>query len=128
MEYNRNSEKLLALRPELAIDLQEESAMGYFQSNTLRPVLKMQHSVLIHIFKNYLKEIKIDFSNLSTEKQRSFIEQSLAKQAALKYLLIGVLVGHFTDDELQFYQQHQSELHKRLTKFLAKRIFDGLSD
>ncbi len=129
MESFEQAQKLLALRPKLAIHQEEEeSAMGHFQSNTLRPILKMQHASIIRIFEGYLLEInKIDFYELSEEKRKVFIESSLAKQTSLKYLLIGLLVGHFTDDELQFYQQHQSELHKRLTKFLAKRIFEGLS-
>ncbi len=129
MESSEYSEKLLALRPKLAIHQEEEeNEIGHFQSNTLRPILKMQHASIIRIFEGYLLEInKIDFLDLSEEKQKVFIERSLSRRTPLKYLLIGLLVGHFTATELQFYQQHHSELHKRLTKFLAKRIFDGLS-
>ena len=37
------------------------SAIELFQNATLRPIIKMQHNLLIGSFKNYIQIRKIDF-------------------------------------------------------------------
>lgn len=121
-----HTQKLLSIRPTLEIEPTDESEIANFQSNTLRPILKMQNEIILAIFKDYIQEIKFDFSKVSPTKQKDFIEHAFAKQASLKFLLIGLIVGHFTSEEYTFYQIHKQELAKRIVRFLAKRIFDGL--
>ncbi len=123
---NNQDQKLLALRPILPVVSPEGSEMGQFQVATLRPVLKMQNERILQIFQDYLAENKADYQTFSTEQKKKFIENALTKRKDLKFLLIGLLIGHFTSAEYAFYQNHRAEIHKRLTRFLAKRIFDGL--
>lgn len=121
-----HTQKLLSIRPSLSAEPADDSEMANFQVNTLRPILKMQHDLIIEIFKSYLKEVRQDFSQHSERQQRDFIEQALVKQASLKFTLLGVIVGHFTSEEYGFYQKNQKDILKRLVRFLSKRIFDGL--
>ena len=41
-----------------------------FQNTTIRPIIKMQHELLIAFLQNYLKKRKIDFSEISEEKKK----------------------------------------------------------
>ena len=41
-----------------------------FQNSVLRPIIKMQHHLLIAFFKTYLIKRKVDFTNLSEQKKR----------------------------------------------------------
>ena len=44
------------------------SALELFQNQTLRPVIKMQHGLLISAFKNYIAKRKMDLSTLTVQK------------------------------------------------------------
>ncbi len=123
---NSHTQNLLGIRPSLPVEPTDDSEMAHFQVNTLRPILKMQHDLILKIFKSYLQEVKTDLSHRSEKQQRDFIEQALVKQASLKFTLLGVIVGHFTAEEYAVYQHHQKDILKRLVRFLSKRIFDGL--
>ena len=47
------------------------SALELFQNQTLRPVIKMQHDLLIASFNTYKAKRKIDFSSLTDQKKRN---------------------------------------------------------
>jgi hypothetical protein len=116
-------ERRLQMRPQLAL---EAPAAGWeqFQSETLRPVLKMQNQLILKLFTAYLAATKTDLGHRSAEQRRQFIDHALAKDLALKHQLVGVVLGQFTQAELGFFVQNRSELTKRLAQFLAKRIAD----
>ena len=40
-----------------------------FQNQVIRPIIKMQHSLLIALFQDYIKQRNIDFIDLKKEKQ-----------------------------------------------------------
>jgi hypothetical protein len=124
---NTHIQNLLQIRPVLPVEPADDSEMAHFQVYTLRPVLKMQNELILDIFKDYLQEVKMDFSKRSEKQQRDFIENALTKQNPLKFTLIGTVIGHFTSEEYTFYQSHRQEITKRLVRFLSKRIFEGMS-
>ena len=64
-------------RPIIA-DLVNEgtSYIEKFQNEVIRPIIKMQHDLLIGSLINYLKKRKVDFSILPDKKKRSKISLS----------------------------------------------------
>lgn len=120
---NRDQD-LQVLRP-LIPNISEEritSDSEYFQNKTLRPILKLQHDLLIQIFQQYVVHRKNVFQKLPPEKKLEYIENSIRKDLNFRSLLIGIIVGHFTLEELKLYSESENELRKRLINMLIERI------
>jgi hypothetical protein len=102
------------------------SAIELFQNQTLRPVIKMQHDLLIASFSNYIQKRKLDFSSLTDSKKRSKISAVFGKDIHYKNFILGIIVGHFSTEEYQYYRFNSSELNKRILKIVAQRVQDSL--
>lgn len=96
-----------------------------FQNEAIRPIIKMQHNLLIILFKNYIKKRKIDFHNLKIEKQKAKINSILTKDIIFKNLILGSIIGHFSDEELTLYLKDSSELKKRILQIIKQRLQDS---
>lgn len=110
------------IRPEITIDNSRESLdLEGFQNVTLRPILKFQNLLLLAVVNNQLSK---QVTQLPIEKQ---LEGLIKKDAAFKQQLIGVIIGLFTVEELDFYLQYQQELNKRITQLIMKRVGDQIN-
>ncbi len=115
---------LKALRP-LIPNISEEDVTSdseLFQNITLRPILKLQHDLLLQTFQQYVIHRKNVFLKLPPEKKLEYIENSIRKDLNFRSLLIGMIVGHFTIEELNLYSERENELRKRLINMLIERI------
>jgi|TARA_B110000259_G_scaffold169972_1_gene200283 hypothetical protein len=99
-----------------------------FQNEAIRPIIKMQHNLLIILFQNYLKHRKINFNNLKKEKQKERINIILTKDTNFKNILLGIVIGHFSKNELIFYTKNTSELKRRIIEIVNQRSQDSLLD
>ncbi|MFY9242147.1 MAG: glyoxalase [Polaribacter sp.] len=97
-----------------------------FQNEVLRPIIKMQHDLLIAFFKSYLEKRKIDFIVLSEQKKRAKIKSVLEKDIQFKNTIIGSVLGHFTIDEYEAYNKNSSEFNRRITKIIIQRLQDSI--
>ena len=125
---NRNRDSSLKnIRPAIPVIIEEAatSAEERFQNTCLRPVLKLQHDLLIAVFRSYLELRKGKFYSLSKAKRLEYIEHAIRKDLKFKSLLIGIVAGQFTVEEWKIYQMHERELRKRVTGLLVQRIQDG---
>jgi hypothetical protein len=103
-------------------EFENSTAEERFQTQTLRPVLKLQNELILGLFKNHIVESKNSFYALNPEKKALFIENSLQKNLALKNKLLGVTLGMFTIDELDEYSAKISLYNKRINALLVERI------
>ena len=99
-----------------------------FQNEAIRPIIKMQHNLLIILFQNYLKHRKINFNNFKKEKQKERINIILTKDTNFKNILLGIVIGHFSKNELMFYTKNTSELKRRIIQIVNQRSQDSLLD
>ena len=99
-----------------------------FQNKTLRPIIKMQHQLLIASFQDYLLKRKIEFSVLSKEEKYVRIQSVFTRDISYKSLLLGYIIGHFEIEEYQFYTKDSSEMNKRIMKIIQQRIQDSISE
>ena len=106
----------------------ETSDIEKFQNEAIRPIIKMQHNLLIILFQNYLKHRKINFNNLKKEKQKERINIILTKDTNFKNILLGIVIGHFSKNELMFYTKNTSELKRRIIQIVNQRSQDSLLD
>jgi len=93
--------QLKDIRPQIPTihEKRSSSIAERFQNQTLRPILKFQHDLIIQIFKEYIQKRKGVFLELSPAKRLIYIEQSIQKDLKFKHLMLGVITGHFTLEE-----------------------------
>jgi hypothetical protein len=99
-----------------------------FQNTTLRPLIKMQHALLIASFSAYLKKRKIDFVALSEQKKRSKVSSIFKTDSNHKNITLGFIIGHFSTNEFEFYINNTSEVNKRILQIISQRIKDSILD
>ncbi len=115
-----------SIRPNLNLSFGSEREK--FQNQTLRPILKLQHSIIILLFKNWVKKYKIELGNLSKDHFNQILENSFSKNNAVKNKLLGIVIGQFTDEEFENYDLNSSEYNKRVFSMIKKRLFDSFEE
>lgn len=93
-----------------------------FQNETLRPIIKLQHELLIAFFNNYLSKIKMDIRSLNPSKRTSLISSIFNDAQNFKTELKGLIVGHFTTEEYSTYIKYEKEINKRIFTITKQRI------
>ncbi len=128
---------LLAVRPTIPAvetirhnDAIPKDSQEYFLHTVLRPILKLQDPVLVSLSALFLAKFRSTFLQKTRAEQEAFLTTSMKKDAALRSLLIGVCVGQFTAEELQYYSasEHQAEINKRIIELAAKRVSNALPE
>ena len=66
------------------------------------------------------------FDQLATEKKQDELTIFLTKNQHIRTLLIGMIIGHMTSNELSNYQNDTSEYHKRALQMIAQRVSDHI--
>lgn len=119
---------LLGIRPVIeGIQLQENMSFDEkFQNITLRPIIKLQHHLLLAVFKNYIQKHKNVFSQLSLEKRMAYIENAIQKDTKFRNSVKGMIIGQFTTEEYELYIQNSSALNKRMMNLVKKRLMDSI--
>lgn len=93
-----------------------------FQNRTLRPILKMQHDLIVRMIEMYIKKKKNVYHNLTAEKKADYIKNNLLADRVIAHELRGLILGMFTLSEMDFYLQYRLALHKRIHNLLYERI------
>ncbi len=117
---------LLELRPHLNLNSASSLAEEQFQNQTLRPILKVQHELLLAIFRQYLADKSIAFESMSAFKQRVIIEHAVKKDLPVRHTLMGCIMGLFTREEYTIYLENRIALGKRLTSLIIQRLTSEL--
>ena len=102
------------------------SLIEKFQNEVLRPIIKMQNNLLVTFFKNYIKNRKIEFNKLGVEFQENKINSILTKDINFKNILIGSIIGHLEENEIEIYFKSKTEINKRITQIIKQRLQDNL--
>ena len=80
----------------------ESSALEMFQNKTLRPILKLQNQVLVESFKG-LNLLKMGaYPRLDGSQKRIWVRNILSKEAITRNVMIGIVLGMMTQEELRF--------------------------
>lgn len=116
-------------RPNLPSEIAEgiSNPAEEFQNKVLRPIIKMQSDVLIAHLQATLKAMKIDFTQLSKEQQEISLQTLFSQNQSFKREVIGMIMGHFTVEEYNFYSALSKELNRRITQIVLNRCLDLLN-
>ncbi|TXD53031.1 MULTISPECIES: glyoxalase [unclassified Polaribacter] len=114
-------------RPELpGIIKPRTTEIEGFQNKTIRPIIKMQHALLIAFITNYFEKRKIVYPSLSEEKKKLKIKSILEKDIQFRNMVLGSIIGHFSMDEYVYYIISASEMNKRIIQITIQRFQDSL--
>ena len=125
---NDRSKNLIQIRPYIVKmeSFDKMSIQERFQNETLRPILKLQNSLFIEIFQNYIEQHKGIYHKFNLNEKLNYIESCLIKDQKLRNYLKGIIIGHFTLEEYGIYKKQSSELSKRMINMLKERLKDQL--
>ncbi len=128
--FARPDAALLALRPAIVGQppaLPTPATVADFQHQVLRPLLKLQHPVLLATVADFSHDYRLPLARPDAELSAALTEL-LARNARLRATLTGLVVGHFTQAELVFYRPHRSELNRRLLDLAQQRVLSSLAE
>jgi len=115
---------LLEIRPSIPLIIEENSisVAEHFQNKTLRPILKFQNELLIVVFSAQILKRKNVYYQLSKAKRKEYIADNIRKDLKFKNSLIGMVIGHFTQEEWTIYISNEKELSRRITELIIQRL------
>jgi hypothetical protein len=109
--------KIIGINTLLNMSIEED-----FQNSTLRPIIKLQHELLLVYIKEYLISNKKRFKELSNLKKIEILTLIFKNDNSLKTELKGIIIGHFTTDEFFIYCTNKTEYNKRILAMIRQRI------
>ena len=118
----RNELQLLQLRPDLQLQNGQSSPDEQFQNQTLRPILKMQHALLVQLFSSEIQRRKNVYFKLSKQARLDWITNAVRADLRFRNMLAGTIIGHFTLEELRTYEAHEAECARRLVSLIIQRL------
>ncbi|MFT4753967.1 MAG: hypothetical protein ACI9GM_000083 [Salibacteraceae bacterium] len=93
-----------------------------FQNNILRPIIKLQHDLIVRYFEHYLTSKKVKIEKLNELQKRDLIEISFNRDPRLKTDLRSLIIGLFTLEEYSDYLQISSPINKRINSIIKNRV------
>ena len=104
-------------------ELKEEEL---FQNMVLRPVIKMQHQILILRVKDYFLSKKVLFNSLDQINKEKWIRNAFQKDAMLKKEIQGFILGQLNVKEFKEYLKNQKSINKRIVQMVQNRMLDSI--
>lgn len=93
-----------------------------FQNSVLRPIIKLQHNIIIALFNSYLKHSNFDINTLDTSQKKEFLKNIISRNQHMRNQYVGLISGLFTDDEFTHYLTNPSEYGRRIIQMIAQRL------
>lgn len=117
-----------SIRPRLAVseNTSTKNDIETFQNVTLRPILKLQHYLLLAVFENYVQRKKIDLNLLTEPKKTELVYGIFKTDNAFKTEIKGLILGHFTVAEYRTYLPLAADANKRIWAMASQRLLSVL--
>ena len=95
-----------------------------FQNTVLRPIIKMQHNLIIALFNNYLQHADFNLKSLEVYQKNEFLKTAVTRNQHLRNHYVGMITGMFTDEEFTLYLNNASEYSRRIIQMISQRLQD----
>ena len=127
---SERDQQVESLRPVLPKKIVETnlSEIERFQNATLRPIIKLQHALLINVFKSFIDKTDRSFLEKSSEKRKEFVQTSMNKNQRLRTFYCGMVIGMMKLSEVEEYYESPSEYNKRILRITTERILTNLHE
>ena len=97
-----------------------------FQNMVLRPVIKMQHDILILRVQSHFLSKKIVFHMMDKKKRVNAIESAFQNDNAFKKEVQGMILGQLNREEFQRYLKSERSMNKRIIQMVRNRMLDSI--
>ena len=104
-------------------NLKEEE---FFQNMVLRPVIKMQHDILILRVQSHFLSKKVVFHMLDKKKRINAIESAFQNDNQFKKEIQGMILGQLTKEEFLSYLKSERSINKRIIQMVRNRMLDSI--
>ena len=113
----------MELKPRPLLSLKKaNSEEEIFQNKTLRPILKLQHDLIITLAQEFLKSRNITWEKVKEKNPFQWLNINIKRDIPFKNQLIGMVIGQFSKNELDEYLTFQKEMNKRIINMMTERI------
>jgi|TARA_B100001093_G_C26610906_1_gene920164 hypothetical protein len=118
-------EKVRPNLPESLVEghLKEEEL---FQNMVLRPVIKMQHDILILRVQSYFLSKKVVFHMMDKKKRINAIESAFQNDNPFKKEIQGMILGQLNQEEFKSYLKSERSMNKRIIQMVRNRMLDSI--
>ena len=106
--------------------IENRSKEEQFQNEVLRPIIKLQHDLLVLFFEHHTLKKKVSFAELSTVKKKALIAEIFKNDSQFKIELRGLIIGHFTIEEYRIYQEISADSNKRIMTMIKERLLSTI--
>lgn len=114
-------------RPEINLEVKAyHSIEEKFQNETLRPILKLQHPLTIHLLQHSKNFIKLKSSITDISQLQSTVEKYIQSDHAFRNRLLGSIIGMMTISEYEHYLTLASQYNKRILQMQVTRYITTL--
>jgi hypothetical protein len=114
----------VSIRPEIS-GIRDGDNLSFeerFQNKTIRPIVKLQHDIIIAYFNEYLSVMNCDYEVFSSLRKKDYIFKMFNRDNSFKLKLKGIIIGHFTRDEFIDYCYSKNDFNKRILTIIKERI------
>jgi len=108
-------------RPLLSLKI-ANSEEEIFQNEILRPILKLQHELIITLAQEFLKSRNVTWEKVKEKDPFQWLNINLKRDIPFKNQLIGMVIGQLSKNELDEYLTFQKEMNKRIINMMTERI------
>ena len=113
----------MELKPRPLLSLKKaNSEEEIFQNEILRPILKLQHELIITLAQEFLKSRNITWEKVKEKDPFQWLNINIKRDIPFKNQLIGMVIGQFSKNELDEYLTFQKEMNKRIINMMTERI------
>lgn len=128
MKTSLRDKNIVLLRPKVNIkkNISYKNDIEKFQNIVLRPILKFQNDLLLELFIFEFEKTKNKFDLINNEQKIKLIINNLKYNNKLKQILLGTIIGMFSNKNITFYKTNYSKINKRIFSMLNDRLIDQL--
>jgi hypothetical protein len=122
-------ERMRSIRPILPAtgNESESSALQTFQDKVLRPILKLQHELLLRLAGVGLLARHPDWAHHSEARKVELLTAWATRDLEVKKQIEGAIMALMTGEELDFYFLHEREFQRRIRTFVLERLRSSLA-
>ena len=128
MKTSLRDKNIVLLRQKVNIkkNISYKNDIEKFQNIVLRPILKFQNDLLLELFIFEFEKTKNKFDLINNEQKIKLIINNLKYNNKLKQILLGTIIGMFSNKNITFYKTNYSKINKRIFSMLNNRLIDQL--
>ena len=128
MKTSLRDKNIVLLRPKVNSNknISYKNDIEKFQNVVLRPILKFQNDLLVELFIFEFEKTKTKFDLINNEQKIKLIINNLKYNNKLKQILLGTIIGMFSNKDITFYKTNYSKINKRIFSMLNDRLIDQL--